>query len=121
MPHADDAVNVPRHVLRVSDARDEFRVAATAFQRLLRFAQLGHDPNWFKQFVDIEKKATEIRTFQALTVPGLLQLPEYALALSFGDDNIHVLARQFVKCIVSPLFDFLRERAGAVILEAGTP
>jgi len=38
---------------------------------------------------------------------------EYALALSFGDDNIHVLARQFVKCIVSPLFDFLRERAGA--------
>jgi hypothetical protein len=51
------------------------------FQRLLRFAQRGHDPNWFKQFVDLERMATVIKTFQALAVPGLLQIPEYALAL----------------------------------------
>ena len=51
------------------------------FQRLLRFAQRGHDPNWFKQFVDLEKQATVIKTFEALTVPGLLQIPEYAYAL----------------------------------------
>ncbi|GAB2801093.1 helix-turn-helix transcriptional regulator [Actinoallomurus bryophytorum] len=51
------------------------------FQRLLRFAQRGHDPNWFKQFVDLEKKAKTIKTFQALAVPGLLQVADYALAL----------------------------------------
>jgi hypothetical protein len=38
---------------------------------------------------------------------------EYALALSYGNDNIHALARQFAERIVSPLFDFLRERVGA--------
>ncbi len=52
------------------------------FQRLLRYAQRGHDPDWFKQFVDIEKTATSIKAFEALTVPGLLQLPEYARALT---------------------------------------
>jgi hypothetical protein len=51
------------------------------FQRLLRFAQLGHDPNWLKQYIDLEKSSTRVKTFQALVVPGLLQLPEYALAL----------------------------------------
>ena len=51
------------------------------FQRLLRYAQRGHDPDWFRQFVDLEKKATTIKTFQALAIPGLLQVPEYARAL----------------------------------------
>ena len=37
MPHAHDAVDVTRHVLRVSDAGHELRVAAATFQRLLRF------------------------------------------------------------------------------------
>ncbi len=27
------------------------------FQRLLRFAQRGHDPDWHRQFVHLEKKA----------------------------------------------------------------
>jgi DNA-binding XRE family transcriptional regulator len=51
------------------------------FQRLLRFAQRGHAPDWFKQFVDLEKKARVLKTFQALAVPGLLQTPDYALAV----------------------------------------
>jgi DNA-binding XRE family transcriptional regulator len=51
------------------------------FQRLLHFAQLGHDPNWLKQYVNLEKRAAIIKTFQALVVPGLLQLPEYAYAV----------------------------------------
>jgi DNA-binding XRE family transcriptional regulator len=56
------------------------------FQRLLRFALRGHDPNWLKQYVDLERKATMIKTFQALVVPGLLQTPEYALALAKEGD-----------------------------------
>jgi DNA-binding XRE family transcriptional regulator len=51
------------------------------FQRLLRFAQRGHDPNWFRQFVDLEAAATVIKAFEAITVPGLLQVHEYAYAL----------------------------------------
>jgi transcriptional regulator with XRE-family HTH domain len=51
------------------------------FSRLLRYARLGHDPDWFKQYVDIEASANVIKTFEALTVPGLLQISEYAAAL----------------------------------------
>jgi hypothetical protein len=38
---------------------------------------------------------------------------EYSLALSIGNDNIHVLARHFTEHIVSPLFDFLLEQVAA--------
>lgn len=51
------------------------------FQRLLRFAQRGHDPDWFKQFANLEKMATVIKTFQIIAIPGLLQTPEYAYAV----------------------------------------
>jgi Domain of unknown function (DUF5753) len=52
------------------------------FQRLLRFAQRGHDPEWLKQYVELERRAAMLKTFQALVIPGLLQTPEYALALA---------------------------------------
>jgi transcriptional regulator with XRE-family HTH domain len=51
------------------------------FGLLLWYARLGHDPNWFKQHVDIEAQALVIKVYEALAVPGLLQLPEYAYAL----------------------------------------
>jgi transcriptional regulator with XRE-family HTH domain len=51
------------------------------FGRLLWYARLGHDPDWFKQHVDIESEAKVIKLFEAQVVPGLLQLPEYARAL----------------------------------------
>ncbi|GLY72944.1 helix-turn-helix domain-containing protein [Actinoallomurus iriomotensis] len=51
------------------------------FQRLLRFAQRGHDPEWFKQFTGLEQDANMIKTFQVLAIPGLLQTPEYAYAM----------------------------------------
>jgi hypothetical protein len=51
------------------------------FERLLRFAQRGPDPSWFKQFTHLERMAAMIRTYQVLAIPGLLQLPEYAFAL----------------------------------------
>src|SRR3569833_1057774 len=51
------------------------------FCRLLRFARRGHDPDWFRQFTDYESRARLIRMYQALTVPGLLQVPEYASEL----------------------------------------
>jgi transcriptional regulator with XRE-family HTH domain len=51
------------------------------FGNLVWYARLGHDPNWFKQHLDIESEASVIKVYEALAVPGLLQIPEYAYAL----------------------------------------
>lgn len=45
------------------------------------YATLGHDPNWFKTFTTYEARATSIRVYEALVIPGLLQTPAYARAL----------------------------------------
>ncbi|MGI5226523.1 helix-turn-helix domain-containing protein [Actinoallomurus sp. CA-142502] len=51
------------------------------FLRLLRYAELGHDPDWFKAFIGYERVASSIRIYEALTVTGLLQTERYARAL----------------------------------------
>jgi transcriptional regulator with XRE-family HTH domain len=49
----------------------------------------GPHPPWFRDWVEIEERATEIRWWEPLLVPGLLQTPEYARALlsSWRRDN----------------------------------
>ncbi|MEV5711849.1 DUF5753 domain-containing protein [Actinoallomurus sp. NPDC052274] len=66
------------------------------FRRLLRYARLGHDPNWFKQYISIEAEALVIKAYEALTVPGLLQVPEYARALftAGGSTNVDALVEE---------------------------
>jgi Domain of unknown function (DUF5753) len=49
-------------------------------------------PKWFADWVDAERRATVLRTWEPLLVPGLLQTPEYARALFkawqiTGDDD----------------------------------
>lgn len=51
------------------------------FARLLHFARLGHNPDWHKDHLNIEAKSDVIKLYEALVVPGLLQIPEYARAL----------------------------------------
>jgi transcriptional regulator with XRE-family HTH domain len=41
----------------------------------------GPYPRWFGDWVDAERRATVLRTWEPLLVPGLLQTPEYARAL----------------------------------------
>lgn len=48
---------------------------------LVRFARAGHDPDWWRSFTEYEAKATQIKDYAALVVPGLLQTPDYARAL----------------------------------------
>jgi transcriptional regulator with XRE-family HTH domain len=48
------------------------------FTRLLEYARRAHNPDWMKQHDDVESRATEIKTCEALLVPGLLQTPDYA-------------------------------------------
>ncbi|GAA2157251.1 helix-turn-helix domain-containing protein [Actinomadura napierensis] len=50
------------------------------FSFLVWYATLGHDPDWFRQYVDLEVKASVIKTWQVDLVPGLLQTPDYARA-----------------------------------------
>jgi transcriptional regulator with XRE-family HTH domain len=66
------------------------------FGLLLWYARLGHDPNWFKQHVDIEAQALVIKVYEASLVPGLLQLPEYAreLLTAGGEPNIDELVTE---------------------------
>ncbi|MGI8333181.1 helix-turn-helix domain-containing protein [Actinomadura scrupuli] len=51
------------------------------FSLMLWYARLGHHPDWLKQYLDIEATASVIKIYEAIVVPGLLQLPEYAHAL----------------------------------------
>ncbi|MEV5710045.1 helix-turn-helix transcriptional regulator [Actinoallomurus sp. NPDC052274] len=59
-------------------------------------AQLGHDPNWHQQHLDIEARSSVIKVFEALVVPGLLQTPEYAHAViaTSGVSNVDRLVEE---------------------------
>jgi transcriptional regulator with XRE-family HTH domain len=50
------------------------------FTLLLWYARLGHDPDWFKQHVHIEGRASVIKSWENAWVPGLLQTEDYARA-----------------------------------------
>ncbi|MFC5751638.1 helix-turn-helix domain-containing protein [Actinomadura rugatobispora] len=59
------------------------------FGLLVWYASLGHDPQWFAQYLDLEVRAGVISAFEAQVVPGLLQTEDYARALLIsGDANL---------------------------------
>jgi hypothetical protein len=45
------------------------------------YASSGHDPNWFKQYVQYESAADVIKMYHGKTVPALAQTEAYARAL----------------------------------------
>ena len=53
------------------------------FGRLYQLARRwdGGYPAWFTQWVEAERHATTLRTWEPLLIPGLLQTPDYARAL----------------------------------------
>ena len=57
----------------------------------------GRYPRWFVDWVDAERRATVVRWWEPLLVPGLLQTPEYARALfkawqtTGGEDEVENL------------------------------
>ncbi|MFM9445044.1 Scr1 family TA system antitoxin-like transcriptional regulator [Streptomyces acidiscabies] len=56
------------------------RVAGTpgVYVRLrVRLIKLGH-PSWFRPYVELEERATSVRMFNPVLVPGLVQTPDYA-------------------------------------------
>ena len=69
------------------------------FGRLYELARHwdGGYPSWFTEWVEAERRAITLRTWQPLLVPGLLQTPDYARALflawhgSDSDDQVDQL------------------------------
>lgn len=59
---------------------DELWDTGGHFERLIRYARAGHDPDWFKQHTEYEARASAMRTYQGLLIPGLLQTEDYARA-----------------------------------------
>ncbi|MGI5207403.1 helix-turn-helix domain-containing protein [Spirillospora sp. CA-108201] len=51
------------------------------FARLRKFAEEGHDRNWFRTFVLYEARACIVKAYSSSIVHGLLQTPDYARAL----------------------------------------
>lgn len=51
------------------------------FEVLVWYASVGHDPQWFAQYVEKEQSAKWLRIYEANVIPGLLQTEEYARAL----------------------------------------
>lgn len=51
------------------------------FGRLRKYAEEGHDPDWFRTFTLYEASACTIKTYTLSVVHGLLQTPDYARAL----------------------------------------
>lgn len=56
---------------------DEFFGTGEMFQSLWDHARREHLREWFEAYVEHESEATEIRTFEPLYIPGLLQTEEY--------------------------------------------
>ena len=75
------------------------------FTRLMELARRwnGPHPQWFRDWVDAEREATSLRTWQPMLVPGLLQTRDYARAIlganpdsdddAYDDIDGHVAAR----------------------------
>lgn len=61
-------------------ALDELWGLNRHFELLLHYAKAGHDPDWIRQYVTYESRASVIKTWELAWVPGLLQTEEYARA-----------------------------------------
>ncbi|MFI0357479.1 Scr1 family TA system antitoxin-like transcriptional regulator [Actinomadura sp. 9N407] len=86
------------------------------FTRLRKFAEAGHDPHWFRTFVQYEARAKIIKTYTLSVVHGLLQTPDYARALlvAGGLQNVDVavearMARQEVLAQAPDIWALINE------------
>ncbi|MFF5258122.1 helix-turn-helix domain-containing protein [Actinomadura viridis] len=73
----------PTHRMNEHHAKavDQYFGLGEHFQRLVRYARSGHDPDWFRAHVIYEQRASVLKIYEAQVIPGLLQTPDYARAL----------------------------------------
>ena len=85
----------------VSKLLDDVLGSGGHFQRLCELARQSKHPDYFADAAELEKLATTMSDFSPMLVPGLLQTPEYARALTCAsqpfappeDVEAHVTAR----------------------------
>jgi transcriptional regulator with XRE-family HTH domain len=67
---------------------DEALEAEGALMRLWPMVSHASAPPWFRPWLDVEATAEAIRTWEPLTVPGLLQTEDYARAMLSGEPGV---------------------------------
>ncbi|MFC4911939.1 helix-turn-helix domain-containing protein [Actinomadura gamaensis] len=70
------------HMCRLDDAWK----TGGHFERLLFYAKTGHDPDWFKQYLQYEAAATIIKLYHGKIIPTLLQTEDYIRGVLAGSE-----------------------------------
>ena len=60
---------------------DEALAAEGRFTRIWALVSREATPSWFREWVEIEREAVSLRSWEPLVFPGLLQTPDYAREL----------------------------------------
>jgi transcriptional regulator with XRE-family HTH domain len=109
-------------------ALDKYFNTGGHFFRLVWYARLGHDPDWFKEHVGRESMASVLKIFEHSTVPGLFQTEAYARAVftigGVKDVDAEVatrLARQAALTREDPPLIWLLLNQAAIDLPVGSP
>jgi transcriptional regulator with XRE-family HTH domain len=77
---------------------DKFFETGELFQGLWHHARREHLHEWFEAYVAHENEATEIRTYQPLYIPGLLQTDGYIRAIAPGGQvNEEVITKRLAR------------------------
>ncbi|MGV9763125.1 DUF5753 domain-containing protein [Micromonospora tulbaghiae] len=67
---------------------DEVLGTGGLLMSLLKLAERDGQPSWFRPWLEAERQAQQLRTYQPTLVPGLLQTENYARAMIRTDDLI---------------------------------
>ncbi|MFD8962431.1 Scr1 family TA system antitoxin-like transcriptional regulator, partial [Streptomyces anulatus] len=85
--------------------------SSESFERQWQEMKHGNLLEGFPEYVGYEGRAVEIRLFQVGLIPGLLQTPEYAQAVAYGD----VLRGSITPAQANERVSFLAERQSALV------
>ncbi|MFD6588060.1 Scr1 family TA system antitoxin-like transcriptional regulator [Streptomyces anulatus] len=85
--------------------------SSESFERQWQEMKHGNLLEGFPEYVGYEGRAVEIRLFQIGLVPGLLQTPDYAQAVAYGD----VLRGSITPAQANERVSFLAERQSALV------
>ena len=95
------------------------RTTGGLFGRLYQLARRwdGGYPSWFAEWVDSERRATSLRWWEPLLIPGLLQTADYARAILAADpetteDQLDELVAARLERQSDPRSDRTRRRSG---------
>jgi transcriptional regulator with XRE-family HTH domain len=98
------------------------------FQRMLKYAREGHSPDWFREHLEYEARARQLKIYELAVIPGLLQTEAYA-RYQFTEAGVRDIegqvaarmARQEILARQSPPFVWVLLDEGVVDRPMGGP